>query len=244
MQFWSRFFNQKKKTKDPFFSALRLILNFEPKDPLLYQLAFRHSSHSAFKPGKKTPHNNQRLEFLGDAVLGAVVSDYLYRLYPDQDEGYLTSMRSKIVSRNNLNTIARHLGIEELVTCKMKKKSAKSIGGDTLEALIGAVYLDKGMNHASEFIKNRVLAGDVISVTQLEEHVISYKSKIIEWAQKERKDYSFNVIEQWGQQHKMNFKIGLLLNEELIETGIGSSKKLAEEDASKRAFEKLALQHG
>jgi ribonuclease-3 len=99
------------------------------------------------------------------------------------------------------------------------------------------------MNQAVEFIKSRVLAGSILSITQLEEHVISYKSKIIEWAQKERKAYSFVVIEHWGKQHNMNFKIGLHFDDELIETGIGSSKKLAEEEASKLAFEKLSLQH-
>lgn len=244
MRLWDKFFTR-KKVKSPFFLSLEQILHFKPKDPLLYQLAFRHSSSSAFKSEKNHPHNNQRLEFLGDAILGAVVSSFLYDRYPDKDEGFLTHMRSKIVSRSNLNNVAKHLGIDELVICKLyRKKLAKSIGGDTLEALIGAIYLDKGEKVAQNFIVQNILHSGVLNVRELEEHVISYKSQIIEWAQKQKALFRFELLDQWGKQHSMNFKVGFYLNEELLETGTGTSKKLAEEEASRRAFEKLLLKNG
>ena len=128
-----------------------------PLDLSLYELAFRHSSASRQNSNSK-PQNNERLEFLGDAVLGAVVADYLYQKYPNKDEGFLTSMRSKIVSRSNLNNIAKTLGIKDAVVSNLnKKKPAKSLGGDTLEALIGAIYLDKGILSAQNFIHNKII---------------------------------------------------------------------------------------
>jgi ribonuclease-3 len=237
MNFFLRWFPSINKQEGHFFTSIRNIIGYKPKDPLLYQLAFRHSSAS--KKESRIPRNNQRLEFLGDAILSAVIADYLYNRYPDQDEGYLTSMRSKIVSRNNLNHIAEKIGLHRLIVSKLdKRKPAKSLGGDTLEALIGAIYLDKGMTEARSFIVRTILEGSM-PVGQLEAHVISYKGRLIEWAQKERKRFEYKLLEERGKQHNMIFVMGLYIDDELVEKGEGASKKIAEEQASKEAFLKL-----
>lgn len=204
----------------------------------LYELAFRHSSALSFK---KTSRNNQRLEFLGDAILGAVVADYLYHTYPEKDEGFLTGMRSKIVSRSSLNKLAEAMNLQSLIISKIDlRKPAKSLGGDTLEALIGAIYLDKGIKEAQRFITQKILH-ELIDVLDLEHQIISYKGLFIEWAQKQRKSFEFVLLESWGQQHHKTFKIGLYVNGKLLSSGVGLSKKQAEEVASELAFKELLV---
>ena len=239
MQFLLRFFSSRSKREDEFLITIKQIVGTKPKDHSLYRLALRHSSSNK---SKKNARNNERLEFLGDAILGAVVADHLYQTYPHKDEGFLTSMRSKIVSRSNLNTIGKKLGLEPLIISKLdKRKPAKSICGDALEALIGAVYLDQGLGNTMRFIQERVLLAN-LDLESLESHIISYKGQFIEWAQKERKQFEFTLLDSWGVQHNKTFKMGLYLNNELIATGRGSSKKMAEEDAAEKAFK--SLEHG
>jgi len=219
--------------------ALKSITTVTPNNLDIYELALRHSSSN----GKhhKNPIDNQRLEFLGDAILGAVVADYLYQKFPKKDEGFLTNLRSKIVSRNSLNKVAVNLGIHRLLKKKLdKNKPAHSIYGDAFEALIGAIYLDRGIAFARVFIINKVIKeywGD----SKLQEHIISYKSTLIEWAQKEKVDYKFEVIKEWGKKHALNFEIGVYFDQELVASGKGTSKKRAEEIAAKVAYDQLNL---
>jgi ribonuclease-3 len=240
MRFLLRLFSFRKSVEENgFVASVQKLIGFKPLTISLYLLAFRHSS---VDKNINRPQNNERLEFLGDAILGAVVAEYLYCHYPNANEGFLTSMRSKIVSRNNLNHIASELQIGNLIVANLdKRKKAKSINGDTLEALIGAIYLDIGIDAASSFIKSRIL-GDAQSLSELEKQVLSFKSKLIEWSQKERKSLSFVPLNSWGSDHNKTFEMGVLLDEQLIGSGIGQSKKLAEESAANIVFTNLRLE--
>ena len=240
MSFLKRFFPFRTKREGDIRVFLKKELNIRPANLGLYELALRHSSASR-KQGKKNVQNNERLEFLGDAILGAVIADYLYQEYPGKNEGFLTSMRSKIVSRSHLNNVANRLNITPLVISKLdKRKPAKSLGGDALEALIGAIYLDQGVKKAKSFIHSKIL-DDLVEMEELENTIISYKGLIIEWAQKERKTFSFSLINQWGKQHNMTFEMGLHIDDSLVSKGKGTSKKRAEEDAAKKAFTVLDI---
>ncbi len=240
MNFFLKLFPSRFKREGDFFTFISDLAGVKPNDFSLYELAFRHSSAKQL-PSKKLPLNNERLEFLGDAILGAVIAEYLYYHYPQKDEGFLTSMRSKIVSRNNLNSISKELGIHNLVISKLdNKKPPKSVGGDTLEALIGALYLDKGIDQAKKFIYARII-NEHVYLEDLEHSIISHKSLFIEWAQKERKNFEFLLLNQWGKQHNMTFEMGLILDENMVSTGEGYSKKNAEEQAAEKAIELLNI---
>ncbi len=239
MTLLARLFSSRLFSGERFADELKPLLGYRPKNLELYKLAFRHSSAS--KKSVKTDKNNERLEFLGDAILSAVVADYLYKHYPNKSEGFLTSMRSKVVSRTNLNDIAEELSLHGFIVSKLNnQKRAKSLGGDALEALIGAIYLDRGIDYAANFIHQHVLA-EKRAFDQMENQVISYKGLLIEWAQKQRKPIEFTLLDEWGKQHNKTFKMGLKLNNELFSTGRGKSKKIAEEEASKRAFDQLNI---
>lgn len=224
-----------------FFLAVAEIIGQKPDDERYYQLAFRHSSATR-KAGDKRL-NNQRLEFLGDAILGAVIADYLYRKYPKAGEGFLTSMRSKIVSRKHLNEVGLKLRLNKLVVKKTARTTnAKSIYGDALEALIGALYLDKGYASCEEFIVSRVL-GHHVDISALENKIASYKGKILEWGQKNKRDVIFTVTKSYGESHAMQYEVALTVNGEKLSTGKGSSKKKAEEDASRAAYKQIFARH-
>lgn len=239
MNLFSRFFPSRKKRDGEFFAFIKDVTGVKPSNSTLYELAFRHSSASRHSKG--SIENNERLEFLGDAVLGTIIADYLYQRYPEKDEGFLTSMRSKIVSRSNLNCVSKELGIHKLILSKLdKRKPAKSLGGDTLEALIGAIYLDHGLDKTKRFIYSRII-DDHDYLNELEHQIISYKGLFIEWAQKERKSFEFLLSNQWGKQHNMTFEMTLILEAKTIVTGQGYSKKQAEEDAAEKAFNILNI---
>jgi len=139
-----------------FDKKIKAIIGFWPKEASLYKLALRHASAYPFRK-KKGERNNERLEFLGDAVIDLIVADILYYRYPSEDEGYLTKLRSKIVSRNNLNRVADELGIPNLVVANLKGNHGESIYGDALEALIGALYLDHGMTRVERFVVQKII---------------------------------------------------------------------------------------
>jgi len=220
-----------------FFLAVADVIGQKPSDERFYQLAFRHSSATRKKGDKRL--NNQRLEFLGDAILGAVIADYLYQKYPQAGEGFLTSMRSKIVSRRHLNEVGLKLSLNKLVVKKTARTTnAKSIYGDALEALIGALYLDKGFSSCEEFIVDRVLKHHV-NIEALENKIASYKGKILEWGQKYKRDVVFTVINSYGESHAMQYEVAIVIDKEKVSTGKGSSKKKAEEDASRAAYKQI-----
>ena len=224
-----------------FISFIKSTTGALPYNINLYNKALSHSSY--FKERKeRLGNNNQRLEYLGDAILSAVVADYLYKKFPKKDEGFLTNLRSIIVSRKSLNKVALRLKLDSAVKKKLdKNKPAHSIYGDAYEALIGAVYLDRGLLAARTFI----LASAIYPFwdeNTLETHIISYKSALIEWAQKEKQNYNLKTIKESGEKHKLVFEIALEIDGKEMTRGKGSSKKRAEEDASQKAYKLLNIQ--
>jgi len=209
-------------------------LGFIPGNKNLYELAFIHRSASL---SNGSTVNNERLEFLGDAILDAVVAEYLFSAFPKKDEGFLSKMRSKIVKRNHLNSLAINLGIEKLVvTNAINQNGGKHICGNAFEALIGAVYLDKGYKKTKKFIINKIL-NEQIDLVELETKETDYKSRIIEWAQKRRTEVSFENQEEYTENDRSPIFISrVIVTNQLIGQGKGSSKKEAEQNAAEEAF--------
>jgi ribonuclease-3 len=220
------------KHKD-LYQSIKNLLGFYPTNIRLYLLAFRHRSVATeIKEGVKD--SNERLEFLGDAILGAVVAEYLFSRFPYKDEGFLTEMRSKMVSRSYLNKLAMKLGINRLVQYNQNAKVYKSIYGDTLEALIGAIYLDKGFNFTKKLILNRIVKY-YVDVEELEQKEINFKSKLINWAQKNKHSIFFDATEETAADKQKYYRVIVLINDEPKGEAIGLSKKSAEQSAAENA---------
>jgi ribonuclease-3 len=184
--------------------------------------------------------DNERLEFLGDAILDAVIAEYLYRIYPEQDEGFLTQLRSKIVKRKQLNKLAQKLGMSILIKSNTSmNQGQKNILGNAFEALIGAVYLDKGYLKTKKFIIDRILAR-YLDLEKLSQKESDYKSRLIEWAQKNKKEISFVSKEEINVgSRKMIFMSNVLIMDQSYGTGAGYSKKEAEQKAAEQALLKV-----
>lgn len=221
---------------------LKNLLGFIPGNLSLYRMAFRHKS-IATNVKKGVKNSNERLEFLGDAVLGSVVAEVLFKLYPYKDEGFLTELRSKIVSRVNLNALARKMGFEQLVEYDNRMVSNTRQGsllGDAFEALIGAVYLDKGYEFTKDFLINHIIKSH-IDIHKLEQTETNFKSKLIEWCQRHGKDVSFDLVEnQEGESNKL-FSVHAIIDGEVMGLGKEFSKKNAEKLAAEKACEALGI---
>jgi ribonuclease III len=224
--------------------AVASIIGESPKNLNLYRLAFMHASAAKNTAIEGFKESNERLEFLGDSVIGMVVAEYLFKKYPYRDEGFLTDIRSRIVSRDSLNILARKLGINDLIEYEAQRRqivARTSMYGDAMEALIGAIYLDKGFRFVKKFILKKLLASyfDVESIVST---TTNYKSVLLEWSQKENKKLVWSIDEN-GQQHNKEFtaKVFLENTEEPIAFGNGHSKKKAEQDASRKACEALGI---
>lgn len=228
-------FNSRSKTDEDFFMSIVKILGFKPKDIKHYQVAFTHRSMNT-KNSKGHAVNYERLEFLGDAMLSAVIAHHLYIEVPSGDEGYLTKMRSKIVSREHLNELGKELQLINLVASKIPKgQFGDNIHGNLFEALVGAIFLDKGYKSCEKFIYNRIVIPHV-DIERLEGKVISYKSLLIEWCQKEKKSFNYEVYDDTGNDEIRHFSVKLSINGKVVAKARATSKKKAEEKASKRAF--------
>ncbi|NRB83284.1 MAG: ribonuclease III [Winogradskyella sp.] len=218
-----------------FFLQLRKILGFKPKSKSLYIKAFTHRSMN-IKDEKGNPINYERLEFVGDAMISAVIAAYLYGQVPHGNEGYLTKMRSKVVSREHLNELGKELGLIELVQSRIPKSNfGNNIHGNLFEALVGAIYLDMGYKTCEKFLYQRVINPHV-DIETLEGKVISYKSLLIEWCQKEKNTFDYLVYEDTGNDELKHFSVKLSINDKVVSKARATSKKKAEEKASKRAF--------
>src|SRR3978361_1174906 len=191
----SRFYKLYISPNRKYVKVLKNLLGFVPGNLSLYRLAFRHKSVAQnIKKGVK--NSNERLEFLGDAVLGSVVAEVLFKLYPYEDEGFLTELRSKIVSRVNLNQLGKKLGFDKLIEFDNRALNSQRQGsllGDAFEALIGAVYLDKGYDFTKNFLINNIIKSH-IDIHTLAQTDTNFKSKLIEWCQRDRKDISFDLV--------------------------------------------------
>lgn len=227
--------NSRFKGNGNFFMQLNNILGFKPKQIKFYKTAFTHRSMN-IKDKKGNPINYERLEFLGDAMLGSVIASHLYLEVPSGDEGYLTKMRSKIVSREHLNELGKDLNLIDLVESKIPSgQFGDNIHGNLFEALVGAIFLDRGYKYCEKFIFKCIII-PYVNIEKLEGKVISYKSLLIEWCQKEKKTFDYNVYEDTGNDDVRHFSVKLSIDGKVIAKARATSKKKAEEKASKRAF--------
>lgn len=239
MEFPRNIFSSHSKMDEDFFLGIKKILGFKPKNISIYKKAFLHRSMNK-KDGDGNAMNYERLEFLGDSMLGTIISKHLYKEVPNGDEGYLTKMRSKVVSREHLNELGKDLKLIEFVESRIPKSHfGENIHGNVFEALVGAIYLDRGYVYCDKFIKKRVIE-PYVDIEQLEGRVISYKSLVIEWCQKQKKTFDFNVYEDTGNDALKHFAVKLSIGGAIVAKARATSKKKAEERASKRAF--FALQ--
>lgn len=235
-----KIFSSRTEKNGEFLNSLKKILGFKPRDISLYETAFTHRSTNE-KNTQGQPLNYERLEFLGDAMLGAVIASHLFKKVPEGDEGYLTKMRSKVVSREHLNELGRDLQLVKfLKTTIPTQQFSGNIHGNVFEALVGAIYLDRGFRYCEKFIFKRVIK-PYVDIKKLEGKVISYKSLFIEWCQKHKKQFNFEIYEDNGKDELKHFAVRLKLDDVVVAKARATSKKKAEERAAKRAYYKLQI---
>nr|WP_294933662.1 ribonuclease III [uncultured Flavobacterium sp.] len=229
------FTNSRSPEDGIFFDAIEKILGFKPVILNHYRTAFTHRSMNKTDV-KGNPLNYERLEFLGDAMLGSVIAAHLFNEVPTGDEGYLTKMRSKIVSRDHLNELGKDLNLIKYVESKVSTQHfGENIHGNLFEALIGAIYLDRGFTFCEKFIHKKVIL-PYVDIAKLEGKVISYKSLVIEWCQKEKKSFFYDVYEDNGNEGVKYFGVKLKIDNKIVAKARATSKKKAEEKASQRAY--------
>ena len=227
-----------RKDKELYLS-LRQIIGFYPHDISYYKLALMHKSMYK-RNAKGRPVNNERLEFLGDAILDATVGDIVYRHFPGKREGFLTNTRSKLVQRDTLNRLAQEMGINQLILSNGRSSSHNSyMGGNAFEALVGAIYLDRGYDACMEFMRKRILA-QMINIDKVAYKEVNFKSKLIEWSQKNRVQLEYVLIEQQKDDNGspvFTYQVEI----EGVKGGIGKgySKKESQQLASKETLDNL-----
>ena len=225
--------------KREFGSRLRSITGFRAANLRIYEVAFIHRSASFCLPdGKRI--NNERLEFLGDAVLDAILSDYLFEKFPGANEGFMTKIRSRIVNREVLNQLAISMGIDKILVSNVcSAHTTGNLYGDALEALIGAVFLDKGFKKTQKLFIGRVF-NKYLNLENIVNTDTDYKSLVFEWVQKHKRNLTFTYNEDYDFKLKQSvFSTTLIINKEEFGKGQGASKKEAEQEAAGRAWEKL-----
>ncbi len=218
------------------YNSLKRIIGFYPGNISLYKLAFTYKSSST-ESNTNSAGNNERLEFLGDAVINTVIAEHLFKVYPYRDEGFLTEMRAKLVSRNQLNKLGLKLGLDYYLHENNESRS-KSICGDVFEALVGAIYLDKGIKGAKRFMIDRIMKIHV-DLDEMEAIEFNFKGKIIDWCQKRKKEIEFKVLEERGQGQNTLFKIQVFIDNEGFGIAESRSKKRAEQRAAEATQETL-----
>ena len=215
------------------------MLGFYPHDIRIYEQALLHRS-SSVKSDKGHLLNNERLEFLGDAILDAVVGDIVYRKFEGKREGFLTNTRSKIVSRESLNHVAEQIGLSKLIKFSIRHSSHNSyMGGNAFEALVGAIYLDRGYDYCKDFMEHRII-GQYMDLNKISRKEVNFKSKLIEWAQKNKVEISFNLVNQSLDE----FNSPVFESEVLLEgihacKGKGYSKKESQQVAAHETLNKI-----
>ena len=225
------------KNEREFRKQLRNVLGFTPKNIELYRVAL---SHRSVREG--SDQNNERLEFLGDAILGAIVANYLFMRYPYKDEGFLTEMRSKMVNRNQLNDIAIKIGLKKITFFNRFENSLKisQIFGNTLEALAGAVYLDKGYNETVKWVSTHIIHPHLF-MQDLENLDINLKNKLYGWANKNGKTLEFDTLNETIENGRRLFTIGAKIDGEIIAEAKAFNKKDASQVAAQKAIEILNI---
>lgn len=216
---------------------LEHLVGFTPRHIEYYRLALMHRS----KPEDVTS-SNERLEFLGDAILGAIIAEYLFKKYPAKPEGYLTELRSRIVRRETMNNVALRMGLNKLVQYNQNDKglSRSHIFGNALEALIGAVYLDQGFETTRKFILQQILRG-YIDLDTMESTDTNYKNQLLSWAQRSNRALTFETLDEQSEGTRRLFTVGIMIDGEVVASGTGYNKKDAGQVAARNALEALGI---
>ncbi len=239
-KFFFKIFNSRSSNEDGiFFTEISKLIGYKPQNINLFKEAFTHRSTN-LTDEKGNTKSYERLEFLGDAMLSAIAAEYLFNKVPHGNEGYLTKMRSKIVSREHLNEIGKDLNLLKLLHSNMNKDHfGDNVYGNIFEALVGAIFLDRGYGATEKFIYNNIII-PYVDIERLEGKVISYKSLLIEWCQKKKKTFKYMAYVDTGADNTKHFAVKLHIDDKIVAKARATSKKKAEEKASKRAF--FALQ--
>ncbi|MEM7549096.1 MAG: ribonuclease III [Bacteroidota bacterium] len=225
---------------------IKRVTGFKPKNVELYKLSLIHSS-AAEVDSKGFKISNERLEYLGDAVLDLIIAEYLFKKYPFKEEGFLTDIRSRVVNRESLNELARKIGLQKLIVYSKgstRGNANKSMLGDAMEAFIGAIYLDRGYKFCRNFVLNDLFLPNIDFSKRIKEDP-NYKSRIIEYAQKKGINIRFEIVEvDEGIYNRKEFTAQIFLDEKPQGIGHGSNKKKAEQSAAKKTLESLNLNVG
>ncbi|MCC8187618.1 MAG: ribonuclease III [Bacteroides sp.] len=227
-----------RKDRKPYLRLYK-ILGFLPRNIQVYEEALLHKS-SNIRSEQGRPLNNERLEFLGDAILDAIIGDIVYRNFAGKREGFLTNTRSKIVQRETLNKLAVNIGLDKLIVYSTRSSSHNNyMYGNAFEAFIGAIYLDQGYDRCKEFLEKKII-GVHIDLERLSRKEMNFKSKLIEWSQKNRVQVSFELIEQFLDcESNPMFQTEILLEGQSAGTGVGYSKKESQQQAAQMALKKI-----
>lgn len=238
MQFLVKLFGKKKTTDQ--LDLIRFVISrfgYRPKDITIFEKAITHKSFS----NNTDESSNERLEFLGDAVIDVVVAEFLFNRFPQEDEGYLTKIKSKMVSRKTLADIAEEMDMRTVLRYhKGRSINLNTLEGNAFEAMMGAIYLDGGYEAARKSMKNYVFR-NYMDIHKLLEEEIDFKSKLFIWSQKNKYNLEFNVISEENLGHTWNYKVIVAINEQNYGLGSGSSKKIAEQAAAKETLELLGV---
>jgi ribonuclease-3 len=238
LKFLANIYRNNFSAEREYYRSLKTLLGFTPRNLRLYRQAFTHNTVKAISSDTARV-NNERLEYLGDAVLGAIVAEILFKKFPYKDEGFLTELRSKIVNRESLGQLGIKLGLDELLEYDRRMKDVplriKSMTGDAFEALIAAIYLDKGYNHARHYVEKRIIRYH-LDISALETLQTNYKSRLIEWSQKNCRSIDFELVEERNFKHSRQFIMRVLIDKEEKGVGIDFSKKKAEQLAAQQAY--------
>lgn len=238
MRFLFRFYNFYLSEDKVFARRLRSILGFTPANLGIFKLAFSHKSTNSEKA--YAIQNNERLEYLGDAVLGTIVAEYLFKKYPNSNEGFLTKMRSKIVKRKSLNKIGDKMGLDVLLAEYNQTRLSRSMLGNAVEALVGAIYLESGYQNTKRFIVRKVLRS-YVDVHELESFDDNYKSQLLEWCQKNGQTVSYKLLARYKFEKRDRFKVAVMVNGKRMATADDFNKKSAEQTASEKAMHALGI---
>jgi ribonuclease-3 len=238
MALFSLFSSPKDLADKDLYEYIHNIFGFYPKNITLYRVAFTHKSMAVETVGHYHV-SNERMEYLGDSVLSTAVADYLFHTYPTQPEGFLTEMRSRIVSRVSLNKLSEKLGFGDYIRHTPDVgNNARSMGGNAFEALMGAIYLDRGFDFAKRIIIERIIKVH-LDLEQLQSTDVNFKSKLLEWSQKKRKTLVFQQLEEIGEGHKKQFHVQIVIDGKPYADAFDRSIRGAEQLAAEKTCNML-----
>ena len=234
-----RFYNYFLSPDKEFARRIRGLVGFTPSNIPIFKLAFSHKSNTTDNGGYGG-QNNERLEYLGDAVLGTIVAEYLFKKYPGADEGFLTKMRSKIVKRKSLNKIGDKMGLDMILQEYNQTRLSRSMLGNAVEALVGAVYLEQGYNLTKRYVIRKILR-NYVDIHELEMYDDNYKSQLLEWCQKNGQVVTYKLVARYKFEKRDRFKVAVLIDGEKLATADDFNKKSAEQTASEKAMQTLGI---